>query len=750
LQYKVVVLRGGSQKEIDSQLLVPGDIIFVDEGDKILADCRILESEGLQVNESILTGESFPVGKSELTLNSDIVIGDRTNMLYAGTGIVSGKGKAVIVETGNNTEFGKIAELVQTTQEEKMPLENKINEFSRNISIAVLFFVAIAFFIGVYNGIEVMEMFLVSVSLAIGAIPEGLPAIIAITLAVAIKHMHRVNTLVRRLPAAETLGRATVICTDKTGTLTEEELEVERIYASGKLFSLERDSTLDKHFSKLIEVGLLCNNARDENLGIIGDPTEAALIDLGNRFGLSKKEIVDASPRIKEFPFNSERKMMSIIREKENIKTSYVKGAPHFIVERCTKELIGDRVTPLGASRKAELIAISKKMEASGLRVLGFAYRHLTTVDEKNAENLLTFAGFAGMIDPPRAEVKQAILEAMEAGIVIKIITGDSALTTRAIANKLGLDGEMIEGRELDKLSEDKWDEIVRTKTIFARITPSQKLKIVETLKKQKETVAVTGDGVNDILALKRADIGIAMGVRGSDVARDSSDIVLLDDNFASIIGAVKQGRRVFDNLKKSLKFLLAANAGEVLIIAVALMFGYPLVFLPLSILWINLVTDSLPAMALAVEPGEAESMKRKPRKDGFLKGIWGWILIAGFLSFISVFWIFVWALGVFGLDIARTMAVNAAIFFELFFVFACKSREPLVKGGFFSNKWLVYSVLVSGGLQILAIYSSLGHLFGFVDLSLVQLGISIGIALNGLIFFEIWKTVKFYVFSRR
>jgi Ca2+-transporting ATPase len=750
LQYKVRVMRGGVQKEVDSQMLVPGDIIEIDGGDRILADCRILSTEGLQVNEAILTGESFPVGKRESVLRRDTVLGDRKNMLYAGTTVVSGRGQAVVVGTGGATEFGKLAELVQITPEEQMPLERKVNEFSRNISIAILFFVAIAFFIGVYNGIGKLEMFLVSVSLAIGAIPEGLPAIIAITLAVAIKQMHKVNTLVRKLPAAETLGRATVICTDKTGTLTEEDLEVERIYASGKVFNLEKETKADKRFSKLIEIGLLCNNARDEDYNILGDPTEAALISLGNRFGFSKKELLDDNPRIKEFPFNSERKMMSIVRENRNIKTSYVKGAPHFIVERCTRELIGDRVVPLSSARKDELISISQRMESSGLRVLGFAFRQLTVVDEKNAEYHLTFAGFAGMIDPPRPEVKQAIQEAIEAGIKIKIVTGDSALTTRAIANKVGLDGEMIEGAELDLLADDKWDEVVRTRTIFARVTPEQKLRIVEILIRQDETVAVTGDGVNDILALKRADIGVAMGVRGSDVARDSADIVLLDDNFASIVGAVRQGRRVFENLRKSLMFLLSANMGEVVVIVVALMMGYPLIFLPLAILWMNLVTDSLPALALAVEPEDKGIMKRSPRKDGLLKGIWKWAVVGGLLSSVSVFLMFVWAYEIYSLDVARTMAINVAIFFELFFVFSCKSKEPLIRRGILNNMWLVWAVLVSALLQITMIYTSVGHLFGFVDLTILQLGISIGVALNGMILFEIWKVIRYSGFFRR
>ena len=631
LNYKVMVSRGGVHKEIDSRLLVPGDIVILEAGDKILADCRIIEQENLQINEAILTGESFPVEKNEKTLNKNVVLADRKNLLYAGTSVVRGKALAVVVETGHKTEFGKLAELVQTTTDDKMPLEKKIDTFSRNISIAILVFVAIAFVVGTSVGIDKVEMFLVSVSLAIGAIPEGLPAIIAITLAIAIKQMYRVNTLIRKLPAVETLGRATVICTDKTGTLTEEQLKVDKLY-SGKIVPVGGLKELNVREKQIMKIGLLCNNARDEADEILGDPTEVALIKVAKDFGISKKDLIDQNGRVKEFPFDSDRKMMSIIRENGKIKTSYVKGAPLFVLEKCTKEFVGGRVKLLTVKRKRELEKISRVMEGVGLRVLGFGFRQVTNIKQSDAENHLTFVGFAGMIDPPRAEVKEAIREAMAAGITIKVITGDSAFTTKAIAEKIGLKGKLIEGRELDKLPDEKWDEIVKDRTIFARVTPQQKLRIVETLEKQNETVAVTGDGVNDILALKKADIGIAMGVRGSDVARDSSDMVLLDDNFASIIKAVRQGRRVFDNMKKSIKFLLAANAGEVFVVIIALLFRWPLIFLPLSILWMNLVTDSLPALALAIEPAEEDVMSNKPRADGLLKGIWQWIVVAGVL----------------------------------------------------------------------------------------------------------------------
>jgi P-type Ca2+ transporter type 2C len=742
LRYRVLVLRDGVQREIDSKLLVPGDVVLLNAGDKVLADCRILDENGLQVNEAVLSGESFPVNKGVKSLGSDVVLAERKNMLYAGTTVIRGKATAMVVESGIRTEFGKLAELVQKTESEIMPLEKRVNVFSRNISIAVLVLVGIVFGVGVSVGEEVVEMFLIVVSLAIGAIPEGLPAIIAITLAVAVKQMYGVNVLIRRLPAAETLGRATVICTDKTGTLTEEELDVDEIYASGKQFKTS-GKKLDKNARKVLEVGLLCNNARDEGDSVLGDPTEIALIRVGKKFGISKKDLTEANLRVKEFPFDSVRKMMGIVREAGKVKTSYVKGAPLGVLDRCTKEFVRGKLVFLTEKRRKELRKISREMEGRGLRVLGLGFRQLGKVSQNQAEGKLVFVGFVGMIDPPRKEIKVAIREALAAGINVKIITGDSAFTTRAIAEKVGLKGGIVEGGELEKLGDEEWSELVRTKTIFARITPQQKLRVVDILKAQGETVAVTGDGVNDILALKRADIGVAMGKRGSDVARDSSDMVLLDDNFASIIKAVRQGRRVFDNLKKSIKFLLAANVGEVFIVLLGLMFGFPLIFLPLTILWMNLVTDSLPALALAVEPAEKNVMRRGPKDDSLLGGIWSSIVVAGVLMVGSAFVVFNYGLTNFGLDVARTMAITAAIFFELFFVFSCKSDRSLFVTGILNNLWLIWAVLISGGLHLGLIYSGLGNVFGLVALSGWQLLICVSWGLSGLLGFEGLKIIR-------
>jgi Ca2+-transporting ATPase len=729
LRYDVVVVRDGVRMKVGAEDLVRGDVAVMNAGDRVLADCRIVEADGVEVDEAVLTGESLPVEKVVDKLGRDVVLADRKNMLWSGTTLVRGRVTAVVVEVGKRTEFGKLAEAVEKTEDEIMPLEKKVNVFSRNVSVAVLILVGIVFGVGVYVGNEFVEMFLIGVSLAVGAIPEGLPAIIAITLAVAVRQMYRVNVLVRRLPAAETLGRTTVICTDKTGTLTEESLTVDEVYSDD--------------VKKVLEIGVLCNDARDEDGKFFGDPTEVALIKRARDDGILKKGLTEANPKVREFVFDSERKMMSVVRRDGRIKTSYVKGAPLNVLGRCTKELIGGKLRLLSAKRKRELEKISRDLEMRGLRVLGFGFRQVRNEAQDEAENNLVFVGFVGMIDPPRKEVKRAVREALDAGVGIKIITGDSAFTTAAIARKIGLDGDMIEGGELDKLNEKEWSRVVRTKTIFARVTPQQKLKIVDLLKSEDEVVAVTGDGVNDILALKRADIGVAMGKRGSDVARDGSDMVLLDDNFASIINAIRQGRRVFDNLKKSIKFLLAANVGEVFVVLLGLVFGLPLIFLPLAILWMNLVTDSLPALALAMEPADRNAMRRGPQDDGLLKGIWGPIVWAGVLMVASAFFVFGWGLENGGLDVARTMAISCAIFFELGFVFSCKSERSLFRTGILNNKYLIWAVLISGGLHLLAIYSGLGSVFGFVALSWVELGLSFLMGMSGLIVFEGWKIFR-------
>jgi|SRR3989344_4537034 len=759
---KVRVFRNNILQEVLSSEIVPGDIILVSEGDKIMADCRVIHSNDIETNEAALTGESFPQKKSSEILKFDLELADRKNMLYMGTAIVAGNGKALVVSTGMNTEFGEIAGLVQKITSPRTPLEEKMDSFSRKIALAVIILASITALIGFLRGEDLFNMILTGVSLAVAVIPEGLPAVIAIALAFSIGRMQKHNVLVRTLPSAETLGRTTVICVDKTGTLTEEEMTVTKLYCNNKEYEIKNHSFFEntkeiknplkiKELAQLIKIGIMCNNARIEKQGskilsIFGDPTEKAFVISADKAGLYKKEETEKENRLIEYSFSSKRKLMSIVRKNNHLPISYVKGAPDIILKNSTSELRNGKIIHLTAQRKLELLEVYHKMASQALRVLGFAYKTVPSrFNQQVAEDNLIFVGFQGIIDPPRKEVKQAIKECLDAGIKIKMLTGDSILTAIAVSNMIGLDGGSIEGKDLEKLSEEEFDDIIRERTIFARITPEIKYKIVQSLKKQNETVAVTGDGINDVIALKDAHIGVAMGIRGTDVARESSDIILLDDNFASVVNAVSEGRRVYDNLKKSIKFHLAANIHELFIVMFALILAFPLPMLPLAILWINLITDTLPSIALSVEPADKEIMKRKPSSynDGILNNLKSFIITAGIISFIASMTLFLVYYNLTGnIAIARTIATTACAVSEFFLVFACRSDKTLWKIGLFSNKLLIYSVLAAFSLQLIAIYSPLGAVFGFVPLTASQLGITILVSSAAFVFFESKKAL--------
>ena len=745
---KVKVLRDNILKEIPSSEIVPGDIILVSEGDKIMADCRILHSNGLEINEAVLTGESFPQAKSSVSLKFDTELANRENMLYMGTTAVNGNAKAVVVSTGMNTEFGKIARLAQSSKIEKTPLEKKLDDFSKRIAVAVLALSAIMVIIGLFRFEDKVSILLTGIAIAIAVIPEGIPAVIAITLALAINRMQKHKALIRNLPAAETLGRTTVICTDKTGTLTEEEMTVIAAYCNKINFRIEGENFFSgknkirplavKGLHTLLRIGILCNNSRQEGKLILGDPTEKALVISAQKAGLSKKDETEKEKRIMEYSFSSKRKMMSIIRKNE-LFVSYVKGAPDIVLKKCSEEFVNGKLIKITAKRRAEIYSVYEKMASNALRVLAFAYKQVDSkFDIEEAENNLIFVGLQGMLDPPRKEVKQAIKECRDAGIKVKMITGDSLHTAVAISGMIGLDGESIDAKELEKLSEKDFNDTVMQKTVFARITPELKLKIISSLKEQKEIVAVTGDGVNDVLALKEAHIGIAMGIRGTEVTRDVSDIILLDDNFSSIVKAVKEGRRVYDNMKKSIKFHIAANFGELLVILFSVIIALPLPMLPLAILWMNLVTDSMPSIALSIEKEEEDIMQRNPKNpdETILQGIMGFIIQAGIIAFISIMAVFLIFYGS-DLEKARTMALSTAVFFELFLAFSCRSEKNIWKIGVFSNKFLVYSVAAAFALQLIAIYSPLSSVFGFKALSFYELLIAVAASSLGLIFFE-------------
>ena len=565
------------------------------------------------------------------------------------------------------------------------------------------------------------------------------------------------------MPAAETLGSVTIICSDKTGTITEEQLNATKLYCDNKFYT--RDNSLiylknkkvspieDKSLFRLIKTSVLCNNARFEKseildgkitgkYEIIGDPTESALVRSALDLGFDKKALTELEPRIKEISFSSSRKMMSILRKTDRRKVLYAKGASAYILKNCEFELKNGKMEKLSLSRKKQLIKISEKMEADALRVLAFAFRYVTS--EKDLEQGLIFLGFIGMQDTPRKEVKQALEECINAGIKVKIITGDSALTAMAIAKQVGIKGIMMTGQELDKLNDIQLKKEINKIVIFARTTPEQKLRIINILMQMGEEVAVTGDVVNDVLALKKANIGVAMGERGTDIAKDASDIVLIDDNFASIVSAIKEGRIVYSNIKKITKYLLAVNFSEVLLVLYTIIFRLPLPFLPIQILWMNLVTDSIPAISLVNERDENLMNKKPQREKSILDNIKLFIIIAGLITFISELLVFTITMNIgYAIEHVRTMVVTGDIMFELFFLFTCRSDKKLLDIGIFSNKYLIYAVGASFVLQLLAIYSPLNHYTGFVPLSLVEWLFILPFALLGLVVFEAWKYVK-------
>ena len=720
---KAKVLREGKVIEIDARKLVPGDIIALEEGNKIMADARILSSESMQVSEAPLTGESIPEDKKPGILKLEIVLADRTNMLYQGTEVVKGNGRAIVIATGMRTEFGKIAEMVQKVEQEKNPLRKKIDNFGKNLGIIAIGIIIFISILGILLGFDKLQIFLTAVSLAVSAIPEGLPAVITICLALATQRMLKINSLIRKLPAAETLGRATFICTDKTGTITEEKMQVRKIYVNGKILD---SFPKNKETQSLFRTGILCNNARLEKEGskeyMLGDPTEKALVLSAKAYGIDKKQETEAHPRLKEFPFTSERKMMSIIRRDKSGYTSYVKGAPEIILKRCNSELINGKVRKINEKRRREILDGYKKMASQGMRVLAFSYKTIAKkteeIKEEQAEKNLILVGFQGMIDPPRAGVREALKNCKGAGIRVLMITGDSALTAKAVGEEIGLTGRAITSEELKNMSDAELSKQVYEVSIFARVSPEDKLRIVTILKKSKEIVAVTGDGINDAPALKKADIGIAVG-RGTDVAKDASDIILLDNDFASIVKAVKEGRRVYDNIKKFIKYMLSANTNEIALIVFAIFLSiyvkdFPLPLLPLQILWLNLLTDSFPALALSTENAESDVMKRKPLKENILAGTIKFIIISGILAFIICFLVF-YQYYQQDIDKARTMALTTSILFQMFLVFNCQTKQPFFKATF--NKYIVYAILFSIALHVVLIYTPLNIFFSFTPL---------------------------------
>ena len=738
------VLRSGHIEIIPAKNLVPGDVVFIEAGDSIPADMRLIESSNLKVEEASLTGESVPSEKDAgKAFDAEVSIGDRLNMAYMSTIVTYGRGKGIVVNTGTNTEIGRIAEAIQTFEDETTPLQQKLNELGKLLGLACLIICVIVFAIGFMRGGDILEMFLVSVSLAVAAIPEGLPAVVTIVLALGMKRMVQRNAIVRKLLAVETLGCVTVICSDKTGTLTQNEMTVVRAFTDGNIYKISgqgynpageitfEDEKINPEtepgLKLLLSAGVLCNDSTleqkdaKENLwGIIGDPTEGALVVAGAKAGYDKAKMNEGHVRIEEIPFDSERKMMTTFHDnfKQNKIVSFTKGAPDIILGRCSKMLQNGSVIDLTEAMKQQIAKVNSEFAGNALRVLAFTYREYDKLPEAissdSIEKDLVFIGLMGMIDPARVEAFEAIKTCKEAGIKPVMITGDHKDTAVAIAAELGLMEEhsgVLTGNELDKFSDEELFNRVGNTSVYARVSPEHKVRIVEMLKKRGHIAAMTGDGVNDAMALKKADIGVSMGITGTDVAKGTADIILMDDNFATIVSAVEEGRIIYSNIRKFVFFLLSCNIAEIFIIFLSILFNMPIPLVPIQLLWLNLVSDSFPALALGTEAGEPGIMKKKPRdtKEPILnKSLSTGILILSIAQTAAVLTAFRWALNNYNkdLEIARTLAFTTLVVVELFMAFTCRSeRYPVIKLGIFSNRALVLATITSFVLGIAVLY---------------------------------------------
>ncbi|HEY3426942.1 MAG TPA: HAD-IC family P-type ATPase, partial [Negativicutes bacterium] len=667
------VFRNGVLQQIPARELVPGDLMVLESGDKLAADGRLLTVQNMEVEEAALTGESLPVRKlADKQYSEDSSLGDRKNMVYTGTSVTRGRGKALVCATGMSTEVGYIAGMIQDTKQESTPLEQRLEYLGRWLVWGCLLICIIMVITGVAKGEPLFLMCMTGISLAVAAIPEGLPAIVTVALALGVQRMIKRNAIVRKLPAVETLGCTTVICSDKTGTLTQNAMTVQKIFTENGIYEItgigydikgdflfnkqEFDSNKDKSLQDCLKISVLCNNSilKHNNVGITGlwrnnskpwsiegDPTEGSLVVAAAKAGIWRTELEKSQQRIAEIPFESERRRMSVVYQQQDSYMLYVKGAPDTILELCRYYNNGSKEMPLTADRLASILAANDQMTSQALRVLAVAYRKISKRQaeqlDESIENELVFAGLLGMIDPPREEVKQALSLCKQAGIKTLMITGDHRNTAVAIAKELQMFKEdanlALTGKELDSLNDRELANMVNKVTVYARVSPAHKLRIVQALKKNGHIVAMTGDGVNDAPAIKEADIGISMGLTGTDVSKEAAAMVLADDNFATIVAAVEEGRGIYDNIRKFIRYLLSCNLGEVLTMFVAALLGLPLPLLPVQVLWVNLVTDGLPAMALGVDPNDHTIMQRpprNPRESLFSRGLSGKIIWRG------------------------------------------------------------------------------------------------------------------------
>ena len=733
-------IRGGKLQEINAEELVPGDIIELEAGNYVPADCRIIEGFNLKIEESSLTGETEPVEKSEAQiLEEKIPLGDMKNMGFMASIVVSGHGKAIVTDTGMNTKIGKIANMINEEEAPETPIQKKISEVGKTLGIVCLVICAIIYVIGILKKIEPIEMFMTSVGLAVAAIPEGLPAIVTIMLSIGVTKMARKNSIIRKLPAVETLGCSNVICSDKTGTLTQNKMTVVK--------------TISDDEELLLKLGCMCTDCdiKDEKEAI-GEPTEVAIVNNALIKGINKKELYDKMKRISEIPFDSNRKLMTTVHRLENGYRSITKGAPDVMINKCDRIYKNGKIERLSEEEKRKIQDQNTQLANDALRVIAVGYREFEFMrkDVTNLEENLIFVGLIGMIDPPREGVKEAVKTCKKAGIKTVMITGDHIATAKAIAKELGIleMGDMaITGAELDNISNNELTRNIASYSVFARVTPEHKVRIVKAWQKTGAVVAMTGDGVNDSPALKNADIGIAMGKGGTDVAKNASDMVLMDDNFVTIVQAIRQGRNIFDNIKKAIHFLIATNIGEITTIFIGLLSGLQSPLLAIQLLWINLVTDSLPAIALGLEKEEKGIMERKPRnskKSIFADGLWSKIITEGIM--LGVLDLFIFSLGnnLYGIDVARTMAFVSLGLLELVHSFNIKSEGSILKKGALNNKFLIGSFILGTILQVIVvIIPYFANIFSLVTLNQTQWIYTILISLLPLPIIEMQKWIN-------
>ncbi len=757
-------IRNGKLQHIPAKDLVPGDLVYLESGDRIPADLRFLTANGLHVEESTLTGESVPILKIDRSVNGDnLPPADQINMGFMGTMVTQGTGYGVVISTGMMTEMGKIAGLIQNTETMQTPLQQKLEQLGKILIVVALFLTALVVVAGILHGHNIYNMFLAGVSLAVAAIPEGLPAIVTVALALGVQRMIKRKAIVRKLPAVETLGSASVICSDKTGTLTQNKMNVTHIWADGELIEVtgtgykpegeffegktrihpSKKGTLEK----VLLFSTLCNNARLEKEGkdwtVMGDPTEGALLVVGEKGGYRLQDLQGQWKRVYEYPFDSTRKMMSVrLQQPSGKEMLTTKGAPDVLLSRCTHVFIHGKAEPLTPTYKRRILQANEAMAKKALRVLGMAYRESVrgenVEDENVAERNLVFLGLIGMIDPPRKEVREAIRKCRRAGIKTVMITGDHQKTAEAIANQLGIlppNGLTLNGQDLYNMSDSEFEEIVEDVFVYARVSPEHKLRIVKALQQKGHVVAMTGDGVNDAPAIKAADIGIAMGITGTDVTKEAASLILADDNFATIEASIEEGRTIYDNIRKFIRYLLASNVGEILVMFFAMLAGLPLPLVPIQILWVNLVTDGLPALALGVDQPEAATMQRAPRSrtEGvFARGLATKIITRGFLIggvTLFAFWLpYMQNPG----DLARaqTIAFATLVMAQLIHVFDCRSEISIYSRNIMENKYLVLAVISSILLILPVIYMPrLQLIFKTVPLTIMEWGFILALA---------------------